>query len=130
MADLIHKKLAYDIIGCAMEVHRVLGPGFLESVYEQGMLVELQSKGLNTKQQVLYPIFYKGVHIKDYVADLVVENKIIIELKAIKKLSDIERAQCINYLKVSGLELALLINFGERSLEYERIILTQNNSTY
>lgn len=71
-------------------------------------------------------MIYKGKQIKEFVCDLIVENKILVELKAIKQVGDIERAQLINYLKVTGLELGLLINFGEKSLKYERIILTNN----
>jgi len=125
--ELIHKKLAYAIVGCAMEVHKTLGPGFLESVYENAMKIELENKGLKCKTQVSFPVIYKDHHIKDFICDMVVDDKVIIELKAIKNLSDLERAQAINYLKVTGIELALLINFGKRSLEYERLVLTRNH---
>lgn len=108
-----------------MEVHKRLGPGFLESVYEEALLVELDIRGVERKSQVSFPVIYRDRHIKDFVCDLVVKNKVIVELKAVKKLTDIERAQAINYLKVTGLELALLINFGATSLEYERLILTR-----
>lgn len=127
MDELIHKKLAYAIVGCAMEVHKTLGPGFLESVYENAMKIELENKGLKCKTQVSFPVIYKDHHIKDFICDMVVDDKVIIELKAIKNLSDLERAQAINYLKVTGIELALLINFGKRSLEYERLVLTRNH---
>ncbi|NQT64292.1 MAG: GxxExxY protein [Candidatus Marinimicrobia bacterium] len=110
-----------------MEVHKTLGPGFLESVYENAMKIELENKGLKCKTQVSFPVIYKDHHIKDFICDMVVDDKVIIELKAIKNLSDLERAQAINYLKVTGIELALLINFGKRSLEYERLVLTRNH---
>lgn len=124
MTELLYKELAYKVIGCAMEVHKTLGPGFLESVYENAMIVELERQGLGFKSQVSYPIVYKDNHIKDFVCDLVVENKIIVELKAIKQLTDIERAQTINYLKVTRLQLGIVINFSRKSLEYERLVLT------
>ena len=108
-----------------MEVHRTLGPGFLESVYEQAMRVEFERRNLKFMNQVSYPVLYKGIHVKDFVCDLIVEGKIIVELKALKKLTDIERAQSINYLKVTGLELTILINFCNTSLEYERLVLTR-----
>ena len=130
MTELIHKELAYAIVGCAMEVHKTLGPGFLESVYENALKVELERNGLNYKTQVAFPVVYKDHHIKDFVCDMVVDNKIIIELKALKNLSDIERAQVINYLKVTHLELTLLINFGKKSLEYERLVLTRDQENH
>ncbi len=101
MAELIHKELAYAIVGCAMEVHKTHGPGFLESVNENAMKIELEKKGLKYDTQVSFPVIYKGHHIKDFACDIVVDHKIIIELKALKNLSDIERAQVINYLKVT-----------------------------
>ena len=127
MTDLIHKELAYAIVGCAMEVHKTLGPGFLETVYEEAMKIELNLKGLSQQTQVSYPVVYKGHHIKNFVCDMVVDNKVIIELKALKQLSNIERAQSINDLKVTGIELAMLINFGTSSLEYERLVLTKTH---
>lgn len=75
MASLIYKELAYKVVGCAMEVHKVLGPGFLEAAYENAMKIELKILGLKYSAQVPYPIIYKGVHIKDYVCDLVVDDK-------------------------------------------------------
>ncbi len=130
MASLIYKELAYKVVGCAMEVHKVLGPGFLEAAYENAMKIELKILGLKYSAQVPYPIIYKGVHIKDYVCDLVVDDKIVIELKSMTKLGDVERAQIINYLKVTNLKLGLLINFGQKSLEYERFILTRDSKTH
>jgi len=127
LTDLIHKELAYAIVGCAMEVHKTLGPGFLETVYEEAMKIELNLKGLSQQTQVSYPVVYKGHHIKNFVCDMVVDNKVIIELKALKQLSNIERAQSINDLKVTGIELAMLINFGTSSLEYERLVLTKTH---
>jgi len=112
-----------------MEVHKTLGPGFLESVYEEALKVELGFKGIRFDSQKEYLITYRGQEIKKFYCDLVVEHKIIIELKAIKKLGDIERAQLINYLKVTGLQLGLLMNFGEKSLVSERIVLTTKNKT-
>ncbi len=112
-----------------MEVHKALGPGFLESVYEEALKVELSFKGINFESQKEYPITYRGQEIKKFYCDLVVENKIILELKAIRQLGDIERAQVINYLKVTGLQLGILMNFGEKSLVSERLVsTTQNNN--
>lgn len=121
--ELIHEALTYKIIGCAFEVHKELGSGFLEAVYEAAMLVELKKQGLNAVSQQSFPVIYKGVPIKDYVCDLVVEGKVVLELKALKKISDIERAQTLNYLKVTGLRVGLVLNFGEGSLKHERLVL-------
>lgn len=94
--------------------------------YENALKIELVSRNIYYESQKTFPVIYKGKQIKEFVCDLIVENKILVELKAIKQVGDIERAQLINYLKVTGLELGLLINFGEKSLKYERIILTNN----
>ncbi len=110
-----------------MEVHKALGQGFLESVYEEALKVELSFQGLNFESQKKFPIAYRGQEIKQFYCDLVVEEKIILELKAVRQLGDIERAQVINYLKATGLELALLINFGEKSLISESVVLSKNN---
>lgn len=125
MVELIHKELAYKIVGCAMEVHKTLGPGFLESVYEEALKLEMGTKGIIFESQKKYPVIYMGQEIKKFYCDLVVENKIIVELKAVKKLGDIERAQVINYLKVTGLQLGILMNFGEKSLISERLVKTR-----
>ena len=122
--ELIHKELAFKIIGCAMEVHKTLGVGFLESVYENALKIELGLQNIIIESQKKYPVIYKGKIVKDFLCDLIVEDKVVLELKAIKQIGDIERAQVINYLKVTGHQLGLLINFGEKSLNYERIILT------
>ncbi|MCF7921576.1 MAG: GxxExxY protein [Candidatus Marinimicrobia bacterium] len=110
-----------------MEVHKALGPGFLESVYEEALKVELGFQGINFESQKQFPITYRGQEIKQFSCDLVVENKIILELKALKQLGDIERAQVINYLKVTGLQLGILMNFGEKSLVSERLVSTTQN---
>ena len=121
--EIIYKELSYQIIGCAMEVHKQLGVGFLESVYEDAFKIELKAKDIPFKSQVKYSIAYKNTYIKDFHCDLIVDDKIVIELKAIKQITDINRAQILNYLKVTKLKLGIIINFGENSLKYERILL-------
>lgn len=121
--ELIHNELVYKIIGFAMEFHKTLGV-FLESVYENAIIFKMRLQHIIFQSQKKYPVNYKGKVIKDFICDLIVENKIVVELKAIKQLGDIERAQIINYLKVTGHQLGLIINFGEKSLNYKRIILT------
>jgi len=125
MVELIYKELSYNIIGCAMEVHKTLGPGFLESVYEEALKLELGIKGISFESQKEYPVKYRGQEIKKFYCDIVVEDKIILELKAVRQLDNIDRVQIINYLKVTELQLGLLINFGEKSLVSERLVSTQ-----
>ncbi len=121
-ADLLYSDLTRKIIGVAMEVHSRLGCGFLESVYEEAMAVELDLCGLKYERQKAIEVFYRGRKIKQFVCDILVEEKVLIELKAVKELKDVEHAQILNYLKATGLKLGFLINFGKKSLDYKRFI--------
>jgi len=116
--------LTEKIIGAAMEVHKTLRSGFLESVYEEAMAIELELQKIPFEKQKPIDVFYKGKVAKQFFCDFVVEGKVLVELKAIKKLSENEDAQVLNYLKATGFQLALLINFGAASLEFKRIINT------
>lgn len=121
---ILLKKEVYIIIGAAIEVHRELGPGFLEAVYQEAMEVELQLQGISFESQKLLPISYKGKLLrKEYIADLVCFDEIIVELKALERLSGKEESQLLNYLKVTGLRVGLLINFGSHGkLEWKRFV--------
>ena len=121
--EIIHKDLAYKVIGLAMEVHSKLGHGFLEKIYENALMVLLRREGIQAKQQAPITVHFEGEIVGDYFADILVEEKIIVELKSIEKLVDVHKAQALNYLKATGLRLALLINFGKERLEYERLVL-------
>jgi GxxExxY protein len=111
----------YAIIGAAMEVHRQLGPGFLEAVYQEALAVELTERGVPYAREVELPILYKGVRLHTaYRADFICFGEIIVELKALHALSVIEHAQLINYLKATQMCIGLLLNFGASSLEYKR----------
>jgi len=117
----------YGVIGAAMEVHRALGCGFLEAVYQEALEIELEGRGIPFRRQVELPVHYKGrVLNKTYCADLIAHETVIVELKALARLSGTEEAQVINYLKATGLEIGLLLNFGARSLEYKRFILSKS----
>jgi GxxExxY protein len=105
-----------------MEVHTVLGPGFLESVYQTALAHEFQLRGISFEEQKLLPVSYKGIAAGNYVADFCVEDKIIVELKAIAKSLPVHEAQAVNYLAATGFRLALLINFGRKSLEHKRLV--------
>ena len=110
------------IIGCAYRVGNVLGSGFLEKVYERALTHELQKVGFDVASQYPIKIFYDGVNIGDYFADLVVGNEIIVELKTVKNIEGIHLAQCLNYLKATNMKLALLINFGNKSVQVKRVV--------
>lgn len=123
MSEFLHKDLTYQIIGAAMEVHRHLGPGFLESVYQKSLAYELEQRDIQFIQQKHLPVSYKGIlTVGDFIADIVVEDCIILELKAIDLLHARHEAQALNYLTVTGFRLALLLNFGNKTLQYKRII--------
>ena len=115
--------LTEKIIGCAYAVSNGLGSGFLEKVYENALAHELRKAGLRVKQQHPVPVRYDGVTVGDYVADLVVEDCMLVELKAVKSFDDTHQAQCINYLKATGLRLCLLFNFGSPRIGIKRIVL-------
>ena len=111
----------YAILDAAMEVHRQLGCGFLEPVYQEALALEFESQAVPFRLEVELPVFYKGQKLNiSYRADFICFDAIVVELKALGKLGGIEEAQIINYLKASGFDLGLLINFGARSLEYRR----------
>ena len=121
--DIIYKKESYLIIGACMEVHRELGPGFLEAVYQEALAIEFKRKGIPFKQEVKLEITYKGQTLsKYYEADFVCYNKIILETKAINELTGGHESQVLNYLKATKFKLGLLVNFGADSLEYKRLI--------
>lgn len=113
----------YQIIGAAMEVHKELGCGFLEAVYQKALEKEFTDQGIPFKAQPIVEIFYKEKALdKTYQPDFVCFGDVIVEIKAISGLSGIEEAQLINYLKATGLKVGLLINFGSKSLEYKRFV--------
>lgn len=113
------------VIGAAFEISRVLGAGFVEKVYERALLRELTLRGVSAKAQVSFPVGYKGQCVGEYVADLVVEKKLVVELKCVDRFAGEHLAQCINYLKASGLPVALLINFQKPRLEWKRVLLDE-----
>jgi GxxExxY protein len=111
------------VIGAAFEVANVLGAGFLEKVYERALIHELAIRGVSVKAQASFPISYKGQNLGEYVADLLVGEKLIVELKCVDHFANEHLAQCINYLKASGLSVALLINFQRPRVEWKRVLL-------
>lgn len=119
---ILHKELSYKIIGLAMEVYNKLGYGFLEKVYENALMILFQREGIQAEQQVPIKVYFEGKVIGDYVADILVENKIILELKSVENIIDVHRAQVLNYLTATGFHLAIILNFGKEKLEFERFV--------
>jgi GxxExxY protein len=111
--------LAKRIVGVAMKVHRTLGGGFVESVYANALGIELKKAGLLHEREKSYPVFYDGVQVGVFIADLVVENRIIVELKSVEGLAVAHSVQLVNYLSAATIDLGLLLNFGTRSLEFK-----------
>ena len=121
-----YSELTGNIIGCAIEVHKILGNGFQEVIYQRALAKELALQGLNFSREHVMPIFYKNERIGTRRVDFLIEAVISLEIKAVIKLEDVHLAQAINYLEAYNLEIGLLINFGAKSLEFKRLI----NSKY
>ena len=114
--------LTEKILGCGFKVHCVLGSGFLEKVYENALLHELRKAGVKAASQQRIQVLYDSIVVGDYIADILVEDRVIVELKAAKAIEDIHIAQVLNYLKATGLKTALILNFGKQSLEVKRLV--------
>ena len=125
MAEYKYTELTHKIIGAAMTVHRYLGCGFAEKVYQEALEQEFQSIGIPFKREPALHINYRGVQLHaEFIPDFICDDKVIVELKAVRELDDMHRSQTINYAKVAGYEVALLINFGETSLKFERFAVS------
>lgn len=126
MSDLLFPKESYDIIGAALEVHSQLGCGFTEPVYQEALAEELRLRHIPFEREKVFTVTYKGKELsKDFRVDFVCFNKIIVELKAVSDFAEEHVAQVYNYLKATGMQLGLLINFGKTSLEYKRLPATR-----
>jgi len=121
--DLTHK-----IIGCAMKVHSKLGNGFQEVIYQRCLGIEMEKQGLGFEREMEMPIYYEGINVGTRRVDFFVENNIMVELKALIKLEDVHLAQAMNYLEAYNKSIGLLLNFGNRSLEFKRIYNNKNKS--
>ena len=115
--------ITYAINGAVFEVNNILGPGFLEKVYENALLVEFKRRGLKAKNQVPIKVTYKGEVVGDYTADLLVEDEVIVELKTAENLDRSHEAQLLNYLKATGLHVGLLVNFKHKKADIKRMVL-------
>jgi GxxExxY protein len=122
MANFLYKTLSFRILRIAFSVHNLLGPGLLESAYEGAFCVELTKAGIPFERQKVYPLYYKGEYIGGYIADLVVDNKIIVELKSVSRLIPVMDAQTINYLHLSKRKVGYLMNFNAPRLQWKRFV--------
>ena len=120
--EILYKDLSYKIVGLAMRVHRKLGYGFLEKVYENALMVLFRREGIEAKQQAPITVYFEEEVVGNYYADILVEDKVILEMKSVEKIIDAHIAQTLNYLKATGLRLAIILNFSKEKLEYKRII--------
>jgi GxxExxY protein len=118
---LLHEELTGKVLGACFEVARELGAGFLESVYEKALMIALREKGLRVEAQVPLTVKFRSVVVGEFFADILVESKLVVELKAVSALRPEHQAQVINYLKATGIEVGLLVNFGNPKLEYRRL---------
>ena len=121
-------KLTFDIIGCALKVHNTLGNGFQEVIYQRCLAIELQRAGIEFAREIDQNIYYEGIYVGTRRADFVVDNKVIVELKALVNLEDVHLAQAKNYVVAYQFEKGLLINFGAKSLQYKLIFNPRFNS--
>ena len=126
--SLVHGALTGKIIGAAMEVHRHLGPGFLENVYEEALAYEFELQNIGFEKQKEIPVVYKNKQVKQFICDFLIDKKVVVEIKAIKEIGEIEKLQVINYLKAGSFHVGLLLNFGCKSLEYKRLVNTKMES--
>ena len=115
-------KVTEETIRCAFAVANSLGPGFLEKIYENALAHEIRKAGLLVEQQKAVCVIYDGLSVGEYFADLLVQGSVVVELKAVRGLEDIHMAQCLNYLKATGLKICLLINFGTSRIQIKRLV--------
>jgi len=121
--ELLLKNEVFRVVGCAMEVLNTLGHGLLEKPYENALVVEFGLQGIDCQQQPRFDVVYKGVNVGDYVPDLIAFGKIVVDAKTIDRITDLERGQILNYLKITGLRVGLVLSFKHPKLEWERLIL-------
>jgi GxxExxY protein len=122
MTELLFEEITRDIIGAAFDVQKELGYGYLEKVYENALVIELGERGRMVKQQVALDVSYKGIMVGHFVADLLVDDKVLVEVKTGKELMPRYEAQLLNYLKATGVKVGVLVNFAPRKCEYKRMI--------
>jgi len=121
--ELIYKEEVFQIVGCAIEVLNTLGHGLLEKPYENALVVEFGLRSVPFQQQPRYPVIYKTVKVGEYIPDLIAFDKIVVDTKTIDRITNTEKGQILNYLKITGLKVGLVLNFKHAKLEWERLVL-------
>lgn len=124
MVEIIEKDLSYEIVNAAYEVFNALGPGFMENIYEEAIVVVLKKRNHQVERQKVIAIQFQGQQIGTHKLDLVVDGRIVLELKAVSEIAQIHKQQALSYLKATGLQLALVINFGAHRLQVARVVNT------
>ena len=122
MGSFLYGSLSHSVLGACFSVHNILGPGLLESAYEGALVIELAHLGIPFERQKVYPVYYKGELAGAYIADLVVDGKIILELKSVVSLSSVMAAQIINYLRLSKVPVGYLVNFRNTRVQFRRFV--------
>ena len=122
MKEFLYKELTEGLIGAAMEVHKTLGGGFLEAVYQKALAYELRLRQIPFEEQVRMAVYYKGALMGEYIADFVIDGKVAVEIKAVPGLSSAHIAQTLHYLAATGSKVGMLLNFGGKSLEYRHLV--------
>ena len=128
--DNIESDLVYKITGCAMAVLNELGHGLREKTYEKALCIEFDLQKIEYTSQNEHKVFYKGHHIDNYIPDLEIENKLILELKTVETICDEHIGQVLNYLKITGYEVGLILNFKHSKLEWKKVVLTQKDRNH
>ena len=121
--ELFLKEEVFQIVGCAMEVLNTLGHGLLEKPYENALVVEFGLRNIPFHQQPRFDVFYKSIKVGEYIPDLIVFDQIVVDTKTIERITDVERGQILNYLKITGLKVGVILNFKRAKLEWERLVL-------
>ncbi|SDR92480.1 GxxExxY protein [Opitutus sp. GAS368] len=121
--QILHKELVYSVVGCALEVLKEVGHGLHEKPYENALVVEFKLKGISCEQQRRFDVLYKGIQVAEFVPDLIAGGVVVVDTKVIERITDLERGQMLNYLRITKLRVGLIINFKRAKLEWERIIL-------
>ncbi|MBI3362742.1 MAG: GxxExxY protein [Chloroflexi bacterium] len=120
--NVLYPDLSYRIMQIAFEVHNTLGPGFVENIYREAMIIEFERQGISVEREKTIQVVYKGVIIGTHRLDLIIDGKIVLELKAVTALNDVFKQQLLSYLKATGMRLGILINFGGKKVESVRIV--------
>ncbi|NUM76849.1 GxxExxY protein [candidate division KSB1 bacterium] len=123
MVELLEKDLVFRIIGCAMAVHNELGHGLREETYENSLALEFKYQGIEYSKQTRFPVYYRNEAVDEFIPDLVVEKRVIVDTKTVETIIDEHRGTMLNYLKITGLKVGLIINYKHRKLEWERLVL-------